>query len=182
MKQSENPWFNSQTAAVQFYLTRIFYSGTVDSCVYYVAAEPEPPLPKIFKQMTPLPRSSFHLSLYKYVSLLVVLSVSTAGQLTDIATITAPPASPSSPSYLSPAEFRHAILGRSNAYRRRHNARPPVWNEYLANYGRSWGRKCIWKHSVGFPGNPRTYAPANNSRMAPMAKISPTATPTPQQL
>ncbi|RMJ28648.1 hypothetical protein PHISP_00505 [Aspergillus sp. HF37] len=107
------------------------------------------------------PGSSPHTSLcYTFPLVLCFFALSTASTAVITVTVTA---SPSSPSYLSPPKFRHAILAQSNAYRRRHNARPLVWNEYLADYALNWARKCMWKHSNGPYGENLAYGFPNAS-------------------
>lgn len=101
--------------------------------------------------MIPFTNSNPHHQLTQYLLLLILfvtLTISSAGPVTMVVTVTAAPSSPSSPSYLSPSEFKNAVLSLTNTYRTQHNAVSLVWNDTLVTYAKDWAQKCMWKHSV----------------------------------
>lgn len=64
------------------------------------------------------------------------------------ATARATPTAPMHPSYTDPAILQKEVLEVSNEYRKKHDAKPLIWNDTLTQYAKAWAEACIWKHSV----------------------------------
>jgi uncharacterized protein YkwD len=64
------------------------------------------------------------------------------------ATARATPTAPMHPSYTDPAILQKEVLEVSNEYRKKHDAKPLIWNDTLTQYAKAWAKACIWKHSV----------------------------------
>lgn len=130
-------------------------------------------------------------------SLLVIPVVNTQETVAVRTTITATPTAPHPPSYTSLDDFKTTVLRVTNAYRQSHDARPLVWNESLGDYAGNWADRCIWQHSVCLLQRSKIISKEKrkekkSKRMkemiisnnhvhstAPMAKTSPSASPTP---
>ncbi|KAL9593358.1 MAG: hypothetical protein Q9219_007589 [cf. Caloplaca sp. 3 TL-2023] len=94
---------------------------------------------------------SFLTSFPTFSFILVLLAISTGanGKKTTTTTLSAQPATSTTPSYADDDIFRSDVLSAHNAYRTSHNASTLTWNSSLADSAALHAQPCLFVHTQG---------------------------------